>query len=85
MNGHPARVSDVEIEEIADGYLVLDQRQQRVHYLNHIAALVLELCTGGRDDEEIARLLQRAYELGEPPLQDVRACLSALVREGLVS
>lgn len=84
MTDLPARAEGIELEEVEEGYLALDPGRERVHYLNHTAVMVLELCTGERDLEEIARVLQKRYDLHEPPYADVRACLAALSAEGLV-
>jgi hypothetical protein len=85
MTDPPARAGDIEINEAADGYVVYHPARDRVHYLNHTAALVLELCTGANQQAQIVDLLQRAYELHEPPDEEVRQCLDQLRQEGLVS
>lgn len=85
MRERPLRADGIELEEVADGYLAVDHRNERVHYLNHTAAMVLELCSGEREVEEIARVLQRTYDLGRPPYEDVSACLGELVAADLVS
>jgi hypothetical protein len=82
--GNPTRVQDVEVTPTADGSVVYDQSRERVHYLNETAAAVLDLCTGDRSVEEIARLLQDAYGLAEPPFQAARDCVKRLSNEGLV-
>jgi coenzyme PQQ synthesis protein D (PqqD) len=85
MTERPTRAGDLEINEAADGYVVYDPARDRVHYLNHTAALVLELCTGGNEPAEIVQLLQRAYDLREPPRQETHHCLTQLWQEGLIS
>jgi hypothetical protein len=85
MIERPVRAGDLEINEAADGYVVYHRARDRVHYLNHTAALVLELCTGGNRPADIVRLLQRAYELPEPPRQEIHDCLNQLREEGLIS
>ena len=82
---HPRRAEAIEIDEAADGYVVYDRSLDRVHYLNHTAVLVLELCTGENDAAAIAAFIAAAYELGEPPIIEVDACLERLRREGLVT
>ena len=68
----------------ADGYVVYDERRDRVHYLNHTAALVLEFCTGENGPDQIVRMLQAAYDLPEPPEAETEECLARLRAEGLV-
>jgi PqqD family protein of HPr-rel-A system len=84
VSTHPARRADIEIEPVADGYVVYDPRRDRVHHLNRTAAFVLELCDGERTAGEIAGSLQAAYGLDEPVDRHVAECLEHLRREGLV-
>jgi hypothetical protein len=81
---NPVAVDGVEVIPTADGYVIYDEDRDRVHYLNHTAALVLEFCTGDNTVEEIVELLQRAYELPEPPDQEARDCVAQLRSEGLL-
>jgi PqqD family protein of HPr-rel-A system len=81
---HPLAVDGVEVVPTADGYVVYDEQSDRVHYLNHTAALVLEFCTGENSAEEIIGMLQLAYDLPEPPEAETRECLTRLRAEGLV-
>lgn len=81
----PRQADGIEIDEVADGYVVYHPALDRVHYLNHTAVIVLQLCTGENDATTIAEFVGRAYELAEPPATEVAACLDHLRREGLVS
>jgi hypothetical protein len=85
MSELPKLVSGVEINKVADGYIIYQPSRDRVHYLNHTATIVLELCNGKNSPAEIAGLLQSAYELPEPPEAEVAACLQQLTSEGLVA
>jgi coenzyme PQQ synthesis protein D (PqqD) len=81
----PERTDGIEVNAVADGYVVYDTARDRVHYLNHTAALVLELCTGENSTDEIVRLLQVAFELPEPPTREANDCLEQLRGEGLIT
>lgn len=85
MTQGPQRADGIEVVEAADGFVVYDPAQDRVHYLNHTAALILEFATGENTDAEITHMLQVAYELPEPPDDAVKECLEQLRGEGLVS
>jgi hypothetical protein len=86
MSGsNPLRADGIEVVPTADGYVVYDSGRDRVHYLNHTAALVLEFATGENSEVEITEMLRVAYELPEPPEYEVRECLEQLREEGLVS
>lgn len=79
------RADGIEVNEVADGFVVYDRERDRVHYLNPTASLVLEMCTGGNSEAAIARFLQVAYELPAPPVTEVCACLAQLREQRLVS
>jgi hypothetical protein len=85
MSDQPKVVSGLEINKVADGYIVYQPARDRVHYLNHTATIVLELCDGNNTAAEIAGLLRSAYGLGDTPEAEVSACLQQLAGEGLVS
>lgn len=85
MTVGPQRAAGIEINEVADGYVAYDPVNDRVHYLNHTAALILEFCTGENSDDEITHLLGAAYDLPEPPLIEVAECLAQLRDERLVA
>ena len=71
--------------EVADGFVVYHAARDRVHFFNHTAAIVLELCDGTKTDEEIAALVQRCYELPTRPEAEIAECVGQLRDEGLVT
>lgn len=81
----PTRTEGLEIETAGDGFIVYQPDGDRVHYLNHTAALLLELATGGATAGELGSLLAQAYSLPEPPADDVAEALAGLAREGLLT
>jgi hypothetical protein len=85
MSETPKPVSSLEINKVADGYVVYQPDRDRVHYLNHTATIILELCNGRNDAATIANLLKSAYELPATPVEEVVACLRQLSDEGLVA
>lgn len=80
----PHRAADIEIAEVTDGYVASRADGARIHYLNPSAALILELCDGNLPAAELPALLASAFELAEPPVVDVEACLTAFIKEGLL-
>jgi PqqD family protein of HPr-rel-A system len=85
MSDLPARVEDIEMVEVADGFVVYHPARDRVHFFNHTAAVVLTLCDGSMNDTEIATTVQQCYELPDPPSAEVGQCLDQFREEGLVS
>lgn len=85
MTNHPTRAAGIEVNEVADGFVVHDAVRDRVHYLNHTAALVLEFCTGDNPTDRIVAMVQHCYELAQPPHDMITTCLEQLRAEGLVT
>ena len=74
----------IEINRVPDGAMIYQAGQERVHYLNPTAVIVLELCTMNKTAESIERFVGDAFGLDETPTDAVRACLKSLLDEGLV-
>jgi PqqD family protein of HPr-rel-A system len=85
MTPAPQCAEGIEIVETPGGFVVYDPAHDRVHHLNHTAALVLEFATGENSEPEITRMLQAAYDLPQPPDDEVQQCLAQLREEGLIS
>ena len=81
---HPVRSDIIEINPVDDGYVVYDPDYDRVHYLNHTAAVVLELCTGANSLADIAAGVRAAYGLSDSLEMHVRECVGKLRAERLV-
>ena len=85
MSRHPSQVEGLELVEVADGFIIYDEPRDRVHFINHTAAIVLTLCDGTKGDGEIATLVQQCYELPQPPQAEVAECVKTFRTEGLVT
>jgi hypothetical protein len=83
--GCPQRAEGVEVTKVADGYIVYQPDRERVHYLNQTAAVILELCEGTVQAQEIVAFLQGAFDLPEAPTAEVAECLTKLFAEGLLA
>jgi hypothetical protein len=80
----PSRADDIDMVETGDGLAVSRAGTERVHFVNHTAAIVLELCDGTKTDTEIAGVVGRLYDLPQPPEAEVADCLAQFREEGLV-
>jgi hypothetical protein len=80
----PEPASGIDVHEVDDGFVVFDGSTDRVHYLNPTATVVFSLCDGTRTTKEIAGLVQSAWELDAPPVDDVDACIAQLRDEGVL-
>jgi hypothetical protein len=80
----PRRADDLDISTSEDGCVISRPGQDRIHFLNPTAVLILELCDGEKSFEAIVELVQEAYNLPDPPADDVREVLSQLMAEGLL-
>jgi hypothetical protein len=81
---NPKQVDGLDLTPVDDGFIIYETARDRVHYLNHTAALVLILCDGRNSEDEIRALLQRRFQLPAPPDQDVAQILAQFLDEGLV-
>jgi hypothetical protein len=75
----------VTYNEVPDGYVIYDEVNEKVLFLNLTAAAVLELCDGVNDCASIAAALKDAFDLDAPPESEVAACLESFLAEGLVT
>jgi Coenzyme PQQ synthesis protein D (PqqD) len=80
----PKAKAGLDISAAENGFIVFQPEVERVHYLNHSAVLVLELCTGQNSVSEIATLVQEAYSLPDPPCQAVEETVASLGQQGLL-
>jgi len=83
MQQRPCKSDGLETDEVEDGFVVYQPDRSRVHYLNPTANLILELCDGELTAAEIAGLLAQAFDLAEPPTEEVEEALATLAAEGL--
>ena len=84
MDNLPRQADGIEINKVADGYIVYQPAEDRVHYLNHTAALVFEFCNGRNSPQAIAEAVGDLFDLPQPPAQEVVDCLDNLCRERLI-
>jgi hypothetical protein len=84
-NDKAAKVPDLEINPVTDGYVVYQPDRYRVHCLNQTAALMFEFRNGRAAETHLTNPVQSAYDLASPPVDAVKECLDALRNEGLVA
>jgi hypothetical protein len=75
---------DLDINEVPDGLIIYDGKSDRVHYLNHTAALIFCLCTGTNDEAAIAEQVAQSFSLDHLPNPETESCLADFQREGLL-
>ncbi len=80
----PTRADGLEAHEVEDGLVVYQADTDRVHYLNPVASVILELCTGDHTEVEIEAWVGAAWNLPEPPHEEVQDCLEQFRSEGIV-
>lgn len=81
---NPKAKAGLDISPTEGGFAVFRPELDRVHFLNHTAVLVLELCTGKNSTAEIASLIQQAYALPEAPQRNVDETVATLGELGLL-
>ncbi len=71
MDQYPKRVEGLEVVPADEGYVVYEEENDRIHYLNPVAALIYELCNGDNSTEDIVGLVQQSFGLVDPPVAEV--------------
>ena len=74
----------LEITEVVGGFVVQKHDEDRLHFLNPTAALILQMCDGSLRAADLPELVASAFGLERVPRDDVELCLTALLREGLL-
>lgn len=80
----PIRAEGLEINVMHDGVVIYQRDRNKIHYLNHTAGLVLELCDGSHAAADLAAIVGETYGLPEPPHDDVAGCLQELAAKELL-
>lgn len=83
-NRLPKSADEIEINSIEGGFMVYQAEKNRVHYLNHTAVLILELCSGRNSIAKIAEAVQKIYALPEAPTEEVREMINRMADEALL-
>jgi PqqD family protein of HPr-rel-A system len=84
VTDRPTQAEGLDINPVADGYVVYDPRTDLVHYLNHTAAMVLEMCTGDDTADDIAAFLAEVFDSAPDVRSAVATCIDQLRDLGLV-
>jgi FkbM family methyltransferase len=80
----PRRTAGLVVNETDDGLIVSQPVRRKAHYLNHISAVVFDLCTGENTVSTIIETVQEIYERPGSPAAEVEDCLQQLSAERLV-
>lgn len=84
MSETPSKVQGILLCEMEDGFITYQGETDEVHFLNHTASCILELCDGRLTRSEIALALQEAWNLEAAPLLEVDRFLHELAQLKLV-
>ena len=84
ISGNPQRVEGLEIHEQPDGCVVYQQSREKVHFLNHTAVFLLELCNGRHSMEEIREIYAATFDQSPAPEQEIAALIEQFLAEELV-
>jgi len=75
-------VEGFEVTEVPDGFVIYDEPNDKVHYLNPTAAVIYAICDGRKSVSDIRDFLSDAYEIDELP--DLDELFQTLETSGLV-
>lgn len=82
---YPRAVDGLDVNETEDGLVIYTPANDKVHHLNNTAAVIFHLCDGSNDEAALVDAVTEAFALPEPPVEETRACLADLEREGLIT
>jgi len=82
--GLPTKAAGLEIHPEADGYVVYQPARDKVHFLNHTAVFVLELCDGLHSVAEIQAIFRETFPPAADPEQAVDDILGSFAGEELI-
>jgi len=82
--GLPVKTDGFEVFPEADGYVVYQSAREKVHFLNHTAVFVLELCDGFHSAAEIRVIFRETFPPAEDPERAVDDILGRFVGEELI-
>ena len=84
IRGNPQQVAGLEIHEQPDGCVVYQHSREKVHFLNHTAVVLLELCNGRHSMEEIRAIYAATFDQSTAPDQEIAALFEQFLAEELV-
>jgi len=82
--GYLRQVEGLEINQVEDGFIIYDPNRDSVHFLNHTAVFMLELCNGKHEADEMIRIIREAYGVENISRDDMVGILDRFMEEGLV-
>ena len=80
----PVVADGLDVHEVDDGFVVYDPANDRVHYLNPTATVILSACDGTRPVSQLAAVVRDAWQLDDLPTEEVAACVAQLRHEGIL-
>lgn len=84
IRGNPQQVAGLEIHEQPDGGVVYQQSREKVHFLNHTAVFLLELCNGRHSMEEIRKIYDATFDRPPSSETEITAVFEQFLAEELV-
>lgn len=75
MSNYPKRIEGVEVNKMEDGYVIFHSSLDDLLFLNHTAAIVMELCDGETDISEIYAIVKDVFKLENAPKVEIDTCL----------
>ena len=81
---YPRAVHELHWTEMDGAYLLSSPGDGRIHALNNVGAILLELANGAYSEDEMVQVLQQAFGLSYAPETEVREFLERAVEAGLV-
>lgn len=75
-------VDGVDLNEVPDGYVIYDNENGKVHYLNTTAAVIYQLLDGNHTVSDIGDLIKQAFGLDEDV--EVKSSIENMLEANLI-
>ena len=79
---HFITMENMDLNEVPDGYVIYDNDNNMVHYLNSTAAVVYQMCDSNHSVGAIADFIKTAFEVDETV--DVEKSVQDMLEAGLI-
>ena len=74
----------LEIHETEDGYAVHNSADGKIHFLNHTAVFLLELCDGQHSIDQVFSIFQEYFKEAQGSQDEVHKLFEEFMSQGLI-
>lgn len=84
MDGFLKTIENIETNKVSDGFIISNPKNDMVYFLNHTAAILLELCDGTTSIPQMKQHIQETFNLEDMPGTEIDNSLKELIGYNLI-